>query len=90
MIFVENLSKLPKFAATSNIVVTVTDGSMTEKIKMDLTNYGDEDFWIAGCYKVNGEGNLNFSPETAFLNKRPDEEVPDYCTTFFDVQTSHH
>ena len=84
MLFVENLSKMPKFSKDSDVVVTVVDGSMTSRSKMNLTNYGGEDFWIAGCYKMDKQGALNFSPEPAFLNSRPDEDVPDYCIKFFD------
>jgi hypothetical protein len=84
MIFVENLSKVPKFSAESNIGVTITDGTTISKNQMDLTNYGGQDFWIAGCYKVDN-GVINFSPEASFLNGRPDEEVPDYCLRFYDV-----
>merc|ERR1719341_2397645 len=78
MIFVENLSKVPKFSVESNIGVTITDGTTMSKNQMDLTKYGEQDFWIAGCYKVD-DGIINFSPEASFLNGRPDEEVPDYC-----------
>ena len=82
MIFVENLSQFPKFTAKTNVVVTITDGSTTSKNRMDLTNYGGQNFWIAGCYKVDN-GTINFSPEASFLNSRPDEEVPDYCLRFY-------
>ena len=82
MIFVENLSKVPKFSAESNVRVTVTDGETISKNQMDLTNYGGEDFWIAGCYKLDN-GTLNFSPEASFLNSRPDVEVPDYCLKYY-------
>ena len=85
MIFVENLSKEPKFSSKSNVGVTITDGVTTSKNMMDITNYGGQDFWIAGCYKVDN-GTINFSPESSFLNGPPDRDVPDYCLRFFGLQ----
>ena len=82
MIFVENVSKVPKFSEESHVRVTITDGASTAKNKMNLANYGGEDFWIAGCYKLDN-GKINFSPEAAFLNSRPDLEVPDYCLRYY-------
>jgi len=84
MIFVENLSKYPKFSGKSAVGVTITDGTTTSKNKMDLTKYAGQNFWIAGCYKIEN-GALNFSPEASFLNSRPDEEVPDYCVKFYNA-----
>ena len=85
MIFVENLSKEPKFSSKSNVEVTITDGVTTSKNMMDITKYGGQDFWIAGCYKVDN-GTINFSPESSFLNGPPDKDVPDYCLRFFGLQ----
>jgi len=85
MIFVENLSKVPKFSSDSHVRVTITDGATVAKNQMDLSNYGGENFWIAGCYKLDDNGVINFSPEASFLNSRPDEEVPDYCLRFYDA-----
>jgi len=82
MIFVENLSVFPKFSVESNVRVTITDGVTTGTSPMDLTNYGGENFWIAGCYKLDN-GRISFSPETSFLNSRPDLEVPDYCLRYY-------
>ena len=84
MIYVENLSKLPKFSEKSNVVVTITDGVTTAKNKMDFKDYGGQNFWIAGCYKLD-DGVVNFSPEASFINGRPDEEVPDYCLKFYNM-----
>ena len=84
MIFVENLSKVPKFSEKSNVGVTITDGTTTSKNQMDLTNYGGQDYWIAGCYKVDN-GTINFSPEASFLNSRPDVDVPEYCLRFYGL-----
>jgi len=83
MIFVENLSKYPKFSEKADVSVTITSATgEVSKVKMDLSKYGGQDFWIAGCYKES-DGNFEFSPETSFLNSRPDEEVPDYCLKYF-------
>ena len=82
MIFVENVSRVPKFSVESNVHVTITDGVKTSKSQIDLTNYGGEDFWIVGCYKLDN-GKINFSPEASFLNSRPDVEVPDYCLRYY-------
>jgi len=83
MVFVENLSKYPKFSEKADISVTITTptGDISE-VKMDLSKYGGQDFWIAGCY-MESAGVFQFSPETSFLNSRPDEEVPDYCVRYF-------
>jgi len=83
MIFVENLSKYPKFSEKADVSVTITSATgEISKVKMDLSKYGGQDFWIAGCYKES-DGNFEFSPETSFLNSRPDEDVPDYCLKYF-------
>ena len=82
MIFVENLDKGSPFSTKSDVGVTITDGTTTSKNKMDMTKYGGQLFWIAGCFKIEN-GVLNFSPEASFLNTRPDKEVPDYCLRFY-------
>ena len=82
MVFVENLSSASKFSAASQVSVMVTDGITTARQAMKLDNYQKQNFWIAGCYRLNN-GTLSFTAEASFINNRPDEEVPDYCLKLY-------
>ena len=76
MIFVENL-EMDTFTKETDVGFTIYDKDVTWKSKMDVEKYGDEKFWIAGCYFIADD--VSFKTVAAFLNESPNNVNPHLC-----------
>jgi len=68
--------------------ISLSDGTITEEIKMDATEFGGERRWLAGCLLLSGSANdpsYQLRPLKVFFTERPDTEVPDKCLEVFDL-----
>ena len=65
--------------ASTNALLSLSDGSVTEEVQMEAKAYSGEKHWLAACLLLNGssETAFNLRPLNSFFTKRPDEEVPD-------------
>jgi len=79
MIYVENKSKVPGFSTSTDVRLSlVSSKGQVYKSSPDLTNYGGEIYWLAGCFSNDG-GDLKFKPASFFLNTPPSQAKPDFC-----------
>lgn len=79
MIYVENYSELPRIStATDARLSLVSSKGQVFKHSPDLTNYGGEIYWLAGCFR-NDNGVLTFKPASFFINTAPNVAKPDFC-----------
>ena len=79
MIFVENYDKVPAFSTVTNARLSLFSSTgQAFKHDIDLTNYGNEIYWLAGCFR-NDNGVLNFTLVSFFLNTAPNLAEPDFC-----------
>ena len=68
----------PSFAST-NALLSISDGSVTEEVQMEAKAYSGEKHWLAACLLLNGSSESAFQlrPLNSFITKRPDKEVRD-------------
>jgi hypothetical protein len=69
--------------------MSLSNGTIMEEINMDMSEYGGEKHWFAGCLLLTGDekgSGYQFRPLNIFLNERPDQEMADYCLETFGLQ----
>jgi len=69
--------------------MSLSNGTIMEEIDMDMSEYGGEKHWFAGCLLLSGtdkDSGYQLRPLNIFLSERPDEEMADYCLETFGLQ----
>ena len=63
--------------ASTNALVSLSDGSLTEEVELEAAAYSGEKFWLAACLLLDGSLGSTFQlrPLNAFFTKQPDKEV---------------
>lgn len=63
--------------ASTNALVSLSDGSLTEEVELEATAYSGEKFWLAACLLLDGNLGSTFQlrPLNVFFTKRPEKEV---------------
>ena len=63
--------------ASTNSLVSLSDGSLTEEVELEVAAYSGEKFWLAACLLLDGssESAFHLQPLNTFFTKQPDKEV---------------
>jgi len=72
----------------SHAQIRITNGTDSTVVSLKPADYGGEKNWVAGCLRLWRNGGYRFIPVNMFLNRRPDQEVPDLCLETFRLSTT--